>query len=203
MPEPRPAIRRDQLPGARSLCSMNQTLAITTRAQPTGTQRRNCAIVRLLVNRVPSRNPVSSANASWLSCAVPRPYACASAPNVAGIHRTAVIIAIPVNMALNTKRGETAGVIAFIRTSWSYRRRGTHEYSTQTNRSYVTGRTHTMSLLDGRVAIVTGAGRGVGRAYALKMAEHGAKVVVNDLGSATSGAPTAESPAQEVVDTIR
>ena len=60
-----------------------------------------------------------------------------------------------------------------------------------------------MSLLDGRVAIVTGAGRGVGRAYALKMAEHGAKVVVNDLGSATTGAPTQESPAQEVVETIR
>jgi NAD(P)-dependent dehydrogenase (short-subunit alcohol dehydrogenase family) len=53
------------------------------------------------------------------------------------------------------------------------------------------------------VAIVTGAGRGVGRAYALKLAEHGAKVVVNDLGSAASGVPTADLPAHEVVDRIR
>jgi NAD(P)-dependent dehydrogenase (short-subunit alcohol dehydrogenase family) len=60
-----------------------------------------------------------------------------------------------------------------------------------------------MSLLEGRVAIVTGAGRGVGRAYALKLAEHGARVVVNDLGSATTGAPTEESPAEEVVAAIR
>jgi NAD(P)-dependent dehydrogenase (short-subunit alcohol dehydrogenase family) len=60
-----------------------------------------------------------------------------------------------------------------------------------------------MAFLAGRVAIVTGAGRGVGRAYALKLAAHGAKVVVNDLGSASSGVPTEELPAHEVVDKIK
>ena len=59
-----------------------------------------------------------------------------------------------------------------------------------------------MALLEGRVAIVTGAGRGLGRAHALKLAEHGAKVVVNDLGSSASGEGTDQTPAQEVVAAI-
>ena len=48
-------------------------------------------------------------------------------------------------------------------------------------------------LCEGRVALVTGAGRGVGRAYALMLAKHGAKLIVNDLGSAANGTETADS----------
>lgn len=59
-----------------------------------------------------------------------------------------------------------------------------------------------MSLLEGRVAIVTGAGRGVGRAYALMLAKHGAKVLVNDLGSSAAGTGADQTPAQEVVAAI-
>ena len=44
-----------------------------------------------------------------------------------------------------------------------------------------------MALLDGKVAVITGAGRGIGREEALLMAKHGAKVVVNDLGGHFDG----------------
>jgi NAD(P)-dependent dehydrogenase (short-subunit alcohol dehydrogenase family) len=57
--------------------------------------------------------------------------------------------------------------------------------------------------MDGKVAIVTGAGHGVGRGHALDLAEAGAKVVVNDLGGAPSGGGSGHGPADDVVGLIR
>lgn len=59
-----------------------------------------------------------------------------------------------------------------------------------------------MGSLDGRVAIITGAGRGIGREHALLMASEGAKIVVNDLGGSTDGTGSDATPAQEVVAEI-
>ena len=57
-------------------------------------------------------------------------------------------------------------------------------------------------ICEGRIAIVTGAGRGIGREHALSLARQGAKVVVNDLGGNVDGTGGDLSPAQQVVEEI-
>jgi NAD(P)-dependent dehydrogenase (short-subunit alcohol dehydrogenase family) len=60
-----------------------------------------------------------------------------------------------------------------------------------------------MGMLDGKVAIVTGAGRGIGREEALLLASEGAKVIVNDVGASVDGAGGDKHPAEEVVELIK
>jgi len=60
-----------------------------------------------------------------------------------------------------------------------------------------------MGALDGRVAIITGGGRGIGREHALMYASEGAKVVVNDLGGNIDGTGEDRAPAQQIVDEIK
>ena len=60
-----------------------------------------------------------------------------------------------------------------------------------------------MGICDGRIVVITGAGRGIGREHALEFASEGAKVVVNDLGAEIDGTGSSAGPAGEVVDEIR
>src|SRR3954453_18181506 len=60
-----------------------------------------------------------------------------------------------------------------------------------------------MGLLDGKVAVITGAGRGIGREEALLLSSEGASVVVNDVGRSVSGEASEERPAEEVVNEIK
>jgi NAD(P)-dependent dehydrogenase (short-subunit alcohol dehydrogenase family) len=60
-----------------------------------------------------------------------------------------------------------------------------------------------MPSLDGKVAIITGAGRGIGREHALAFADAGARIVVNDLGGSAAGEGSDQAPAQQVADEIK
>src|SRR5580704_15592490 len=58
-------------------------------------------------------------------------------------------------------------------------------------------------ICEGRVVVITGAGRGIGRSHALEFARQGARVEVNDIGASIDGQGTSSGPAHEVVEEIR
>ena len=59
-----------------------------------------------------------------------------------------------------------------------------------------------MGLLDGRVAVITGSGRGIGREFALSMAREGASIVINDVGVSLDGQGTEDDPAAQTCKEI-
>ncbi|MGA2931335.1 MAG: SDR family NAD(P)-dependent oxidoreductase, partial [Acidimicrobiales bacterium] len=60
-----------------------------------------------------------------------------------------------------------------------------------------------VGICDGRVVVITGAGRGIGREHALEFASQGAKLVINDLGAEVDGSGSSAGPAGQVVDEVR
>jgi NAD(P)-dependent dehydrogenase (short-subunit alcohol dehydrogenase family) len=60
-----------------------------------------------------------------------------------------------------------------------------------------------VGICDGRVVVITGAGRGIGREHALEFASQGAKLVINDLGAEVDGSGSSDGPAGQVVDEVR
>ena len=56
------------------------------------------------------------------------------------------------------------------------------------------------TMLEGKVAVITGSGRGIGRDIALQMAAQGARIVINDIGASVSGEGSDASPGQQVAD---
>src|SRR5690606_28401259 len=83
------------------------------------------------------------------------------------------------------------------------RREGEQARTPRRDRRSRCGGNPLMPELDGRVVLVTGGGRGIGREHCLELARHGADVVIMDPGVGLRGEPSPEDPAQEVAELVR